>query len=75
MLPISVLATSPDFRIGCDYNLIEAEPGDLDPHAVSSIFKTFLREREQRMFDLVWLELMTVCSPRASLDYEPAAVL
>ncbi|KAI1796469.1 RhoGAP-domain-containing protein [Ganoderma leucocontextum] len=31
-------------RWGGDHNLIEVEPGDLDPHAVSSIFKTFLRE-------------------------------
>ena len=37
-------------RTGGDHNLIEAEPGDLDPHAVASIFKTFLRERECRMF-------------------------
>ncbi|EJF65136.1 RhoGAP-domain-containing protein [Dichomitus squalens LYAD-421 SS1] len=33
-----------EFDAGCDYNLIEADPSDLDPHAVSSIFKTFLRE-------------------------------
>ncbi|KAM5533311.1 hypothetical protein V8D89_012985 [Ganoderma adspersum] len=33
-----------EFDAGGDYNLTEVEPGDLDPHAVSSIFKTFLRE-------------------------------
>ncbi|TFK94622.1 RhoGAP-domain-containing protein [Polyporus arcularius HHB13444] len=33
-----------EFDAGADYNLVECEPGDLDPHAVSSIFKTFLRE-------------------------------
>ncbi|KAI0743778.1 hypothetical protein C8Q80DRAFT_1183099 [Daedaleopsis nitida] len=33
-----------EFDAGADYNLAECEPGDLDPHAVSSIFKTFLRE-------------------------------
>ena len=35
-----------EFDAGADYDLTECEPGDLDPHAVSSIFKTFLRERE-----------------------------
>ncbi|CDO78167.1 hypothetical protein BN946_scf184467.g6 [Trametes cinnabarina] len=33
-----------EFDVGCDYDLTECEPGDLDPHAVASIFKTFLRE-------------------------------
>ncbi|KAI0330141.1 RhoGAP-domain-containing protein [Cubamyces sp. BRFM 1775] len=33
-----------EFDAGCDYDLTECEPGDLDPHAVASIFKTFLRE-------------------------------
>uniref|UniRef100_A0A5K1JYY3 Glucose oxidase n=1 Tax=Ganoderma boninense TaxID=34458 RepID=A0A5K1JYY3_9APHY len=33
-----------EFDAGGDNNLVEVEPGDLDPHAVSSIFKTFLRE-------------------------------
>ena len=35
-----------NINAGGDYDLTEVEPGDLDPHAVSSIFKTFLRERE-----------------------------
>lgn len=26
--------------------MVECDPGDLDPHAVASIFKTYLRERE-----------------------------
>ncbi|KAI8993795.1 hypothetical protein BD414DRAFT_480460 [Trametes punicea] len=33
-----------EFDAGSDYDLTECEPGDLDPHAVASIFKTFLRE-------------------------------
>ncbi|KAI0633410.1 hypothetical protein C8Q77DRAFT_1157618 [Trametes polyzona] len=33
-----------EFDAGTDYDLTECEPGDLDPHAVASIFKTFLRE-------------------------------
>ncbi|KAH9942294.1 RhoGAP-domain-containing protein [Epithele typhae] len=33
-----------EFDAGADYNLAECDPGDLDPHAVSSILKTFLRE-------------------------------
>ncbi len=35
-----------EFDAGTDYDLTECEPSDLDPHAVASIFKTFLRERE-----------------------------
>jgi hypothetical protein len=30
---------------GADYDLRECLPGDLDPHAVSSVFKAYLRER------------------------------
>ncbi|KAI0829687.1 hypothetical protein BC628DRAFT_1358220 [Trametes gibbosa] len=33
-----------EFDAGTDYDLTKCEPGDLDPHAVASIFKTFLRE-------------------------------
>lgn len=31
---------------GADYDLASCGPGDLDPHAVSSVLKAFLRERE-----------------------------
>jgi hypothetical protein len=34
-----------EFDTGADFDMRECEPGDLDPHAVASIFKTFLRER------------------------------
>ncbi|KAA1475155.1 RhoGAP-domain-containing protein [Dentipellis sp. KUC8613] len=33
-----------EFDTGADYDLRETTPGDLDPHAVSSIFKAYLRE-------------------------------
>ncbi|PPQ63741.1 hypothetical protein CVT24_004250 [Panaeolus cyanescens] len=33
-----------EFDSGADYDMIECTPGDLDPHAVSSVFKAFLRE-------------------------------
>ncbi|KAG9029674.1 hypothetical protein FRB95_005015 [Tulasnella sp. JGI-2019a] len=33
-----------EFDTGADYDLQEAHPSDLDPHAVSSIFKAYLRE-------------------------------
>ncbi|KAI0371151.1 RhoGAP-domain-containing protein [Pilatotrama ljubarskyi] len=33
-----------EFDAGSDYDLTECEPVDLDPHAVASIFKAFLRE-------------------------------
>ncbi|KAI0268623.1 hypothetical protein BC834DRAFT_968086 [Gloeopeniophorella convolvens] len=33
-----------EFDTGADYDMLECAPGDLDPHAVASIFKTYLRE-------------------------------
>ena len=30
---------------GVDYDMTECSPGDLDPHAVASVFKAYLRER------------------------------
>ncbi|EMD37487.1 hypothetical protein CERSUDRAFT_114130 [Gelatoporia subvermispora B] len=33
-----------EFDAGADFDMVDCDPGDLDPHAVSSIFKTFLRE-------------------------------
>ncbi|KAI0305522.1 hypothetical protein B0F90DRAFT_1815135 [Multifurca ochricompacta] len=33
-----------EFDTGADFDIIESTPGDLDPHAVASIFKTYLRE-------------------------------
>ena len=32
--------------IGADFDMTECAPGDLDPHAVASVFKAFLRERK-----------------------------
>lgn len=31
---------------GADYDMSGCTPGDLDPHAVASVFKAYLRERE-----------------------------
>ncbi|TFK54358.1 RhoGAP-domain-containing protein [Heliocybe sulcata] len=33
-----------EFDTGADYDISECSPGDLDPHAVASIFKAYLRE-------------------------------
>ncbi|TFY77669.1 hypothetical protein EWM64_g6341, partial [Hericium alpestre] len=33
-----------EFNTGADYDLRDCAPGDLDPHAVSGIFKAYLRE-------------------------------
>ena len=38
---------------GVDYDMTECSPGDLDPHAVASVFKAYLRERTC----LLWLKL------------------
>ena len=35
-----------EFDSGADYDLRECGPGEIDPHAVSSILKAYLRERE-----------------------------
>jgi hypothetical protein len=43
--PAHVAKLRSEFDTGADYRLVEAEPGDLDPHAVASIFKAYLRER------------------------------
>lgn len=34
-----------EFDTGADYDLKESNPGQLDPHAVASVFKAYLRER------------------------------
>ncbi|OBZ68063.1 hypothetical protein A0H81_11921 [Grifola frondosa] len=33
-----------EFDAGADYDMADCDPSDLDPHAVASIFKTYLRE-------------------------------
>ncbi|TCD62204.1 hypothetical protein EIP91_007237 [Steccherinum ochraceum] len=42
--PAHVARLRSEFDTGADYNLVESDPGDLDPHAVASIFKAYLRE-------------------------------
>lgn len=34
-----------DGCIGADYDITDCPPSDLDPHAVASVFKAYLRER------------------------------
>ncbi|CCM00416.1 uncharacterized protein FIBRA_02446 [Fibroporia radiculosa] len=33
-----------EFDAGSDWDMVDSDPSDLDPHAVASIFKTYLRE-------------------------------
>ena len=35
-----------EFDQGVDYNLVESDPCDVDPHAISSLFKAYVRECE-----------------------------
>lgn len=42
--PSHVSRLRAEFDSGADYNLASCSPGDLDPHAVSSVFKAYLRE-------------------------------
>jgi hypothetical protein len=31
--------------LGADLDLVSCDPGDIDPHAVASLYKAYLRER------------------------------
>ncbi|KIK67483.1 hypothetical protein GYMLUDRAFT_69665 [Collybiopsis luxurians FD-317 M1] len=42
--PSHVSKLRQEFDTGADFNLKECSPGELDPHAVASVFKAFLRE-------------------------------
>ncbi|KAG9110755.1 hypothetical protein FRC07_008157 [Ceratobasidium sp. 392] len=42
--PSHVARLRAEFDAGADYDLSEVHPSDLDPHAVSSLFKAYLRE-------------------------------
>lgn len=42
--PSCIIAANITLVIGADYDMSECTPGDLDPHAVASIFKAYLRE-------------------------------
>ncbi|KAG8710291.1 hypothetical protein FRC09_000199, partial [Ceratobasidium sp. 395] len=42
--PSHVARLRAEFDAGADYELSEVHPSDLDPHAVSSLFKAYLRE-------------------------------
>ncbi|KAG9316494.1 hypothetical protein JVU11DRAFT_2536 [Chiua virens] len=33
-----------EFDTGADFDIVQSSPGDLDPHAVASVFKAYLRE-------------------------------
>ncbi|EAU91137.2 hypothetical protein CC1G_03305 [Coprinopsis cinerea okayama7 len=39
-----VLKLRSEFDTGVDYDMTSCSPGDLDPHAVASVFKAYLRE-------------------------------
>ncbi|KAF8198130.1 hypothetical protein BJ912DRAFT_58547 [Pholiota molesta] len=42
--PAHVAKLRSEFDSGADYDMTECSPGDLDPHAVASVFKAYLRE-------------------------------
>ncbi|KAF8658305.1 hypothetical protein AX16_002075 [Volvariella volvacea WC 439] len=42
--PAHVAKIRTEFDTGADFDMIECSPGDLDPHAVASVFKAYLRE-------------------------------
>ncbi|KAF9808928.1 hypothetical protein IEO21_07693 [Rhodonia placenta] len=62
-----------EFDAGCDWDMAECDPSDLDPHAVASIFKTYLRELPESILTaslIPYFEsaLATENENRASLD-------
>ncbi|KAF8639536.1 hypothetical protein AX17_001441 [Amanita inopinata Kibby_2008] len=42
-----------EFDKGADYDMSACEPGDLDPHAVASVFKAYFRELPEHMLTSV----------------------
>ncbi|KAJ7287564.1 hypothetical protein C8J57DRAFT_1284294 [Mycena rebaudengoi] len=42
--PSHIAKLRSEFDSGADFDMTECTPGDLDPHAVASVFKAFLRE-------------------------------
>lgn len=48
-LAIKLVLTSGSV-LGADYDMTKCTLGDLDPHAVASVFKAYLRERVYRFF-------------------------
>lgn len=43
--PAHVSKLRAEFDTGVDYDMTDCDPGDIDPHAVASVFRAFLRER------------------------------
>ncbi|KAF5328854.1 hypothetical protein D9619_011704 [Psilocybe cf. subviscida] len=63
-----------EYDSGADYDMLDCSPGDLDPHAVSSVFKAYLRElpepilthRLQPLFDAAVNEEAKVNAPEST---------
>lgn len=43
--PAHVSKLRAEFDTGVDYDMTDCGPGDIDPHAVASVFRAFLRDR------------------------------
>lgn len=62
---------------GADYDMSECTPGDLDPHAVASIFKAYLRECKCIHSESNCLHLVlnkSLSSARADFNSCPASI-
>lgn len=44
------LPLSSNSCLGADYDITDCPPADLDPHAVASVFKAYLRERMSQVW-------------------------
>ena len=55
-----------EFDQGVDYNLVESDPCDVDPHVISSLFKAYLRACEftHQSFHLLQLTARSQCLNR-----------
>ncbi|KAI6033044.1 hypothetical protein F5J12DRAFT_909841 [Pisolithus orientalis] len=62
-----------EFDTGADFNIMQSSPGDLDPHAVASIFKAYLRELPEPILtnDLMPFFDAAMVSERSSAKHVP----
>ncbi|GJE94907.1 RhoGAP-domain-containing protein [Phanerochaete sordida] len=71
--PAHVAKLRAEFDSGADYNLVESDPGDLDPHAVASIFKAYLRELPQSLLTAGLIPLFEAALAADATTQESAA--
>ncbi|KAG6877585.1 hypothetical protein C0993_005915 [Termitomyces sp. T159_Od127] len=59
-----------EFDSGADFDMTECSPGDVDPHAVASVFKAFLRELPEPILTTTLLPYFDAALAQESKDAE-----